>query len=369
MQKNEGHTTVFALFLAAIMMLSSCEAATTNDDGDFVDMPPLEISDTHLSIDKFDAFKETYVGGTRGGSIYYAGNPTILSYEISEPSVVSFEFTELYIYAEVGLESSVSQNFEITGLKPGRATVTITFAEGHGDPNATVSIEVVVFDEMWLGSPYHGDYSIQTFVGGTNGGSFSYAGNPAILSYEISDSSVVSFEFAGISVHTYDKDEFEDHIVQNYEVTGLKTGRATVTITFADGNDVPYIIEVVAFDEIWPGYPYQNESYKETYAGGTNGGSIYYAGRRKRLSYEISDPSVVSFEFAFSSVHAHYDHYDVNGHYDENELEYSVSQNFEITGLKPGRAIVTITFAFPEEGDPYAIALIEVVVYDEIWPR
>ena len=388
MQKNVKRI-VFAIFLAATLMLSSCEATTPNDDGDSAGMPPpVEISDenpdtessdtakdeqltssyeirtdNYLSINKFDSFKETYVGGTRGGTICYDGNPTVLSYEISDPSVISFEFIELYVY-----EGSVSQHFEVAGLKPGRATVEVIFAEGYGNPNATASIEVVVFAEMWPGDPYHGDYSIQTYVGGTNGGSFSYAGDPAILSYEISDPSVISFEFAGVSVHAYD---FEDHVVQNYEITGLKTGWTTVTITLAESHGAPHTIapfeiEVAVFDEIWTEFPHHNEFYKETFVGGTDGGSILYAGKRKRLSYEISDPSVVSFEFTFGSVHAHYAHYDVNGHYDEDELEYSAVQNYGITGLKPGRATVEIAFAFPEEGGPHTIALIEVVVYDEI---
>jgi len=179
--RKDSKRFALALCLAAMLALWACEGDAANDDGGDGDTPPLvATSDESPSdepcgasdeeemissdeteahnrfwMDQFDSFKETYVGGTRGGSIGYLGSPAILSYEISDPSVISFAFAETYVYAEVGLESYVSQNFEITGLKPGRAAVEITFADENGDPRIFETIEVVVYDEIWPGYPYH----------------------------------------------------------------------------------------------------------------------------------------------------------------------------------------------------------------------
>ena len=102
-----------------------------------------------LAIDKWDSYRETYVGGKRGGSIIYSGEGTSnLAVEISDPSVVSFELAEVYTYGD-----HVSQNFEVTGLKTGQSTIEITFAEGHGDPRSVAFVDVVVFDEIWPGYP------------------------------------------------------------------------------------------------------------------------------------------------------------------------------------------------------------------------
>jgi len=102
-----------------------------------------------LAIDKWDSYRETYVGGKRGGSIGYSGEEALsLAVEISDPSVVSFELAEVYTDSD-----HISQNFEVTGLKTGRATIEITFAEGQGDPRSVAFVDVFVFDEIWPGYP------------------------------------------------------------------------------------------------------------------------------------------------------------------------------------------------------------------------
>jgi hypothetical protein len=115
------------------------------------DFPEIFHANTNNSIvlDQFDAYKETYIGGKRGGSIGYSGDQSILLYDISDPSVISFEFTKIYTY-----DGSVMQNFEITGLKSGLATIEITFAEGDGDPRSIAFVDVSVVDEIWEGHPY-----------------------------------------------------------------------------------------------------------------------------------------------------------------------------------------------------------------------
>ena len=155
MPKNICRSIVLSLCLAMLLAFGSCSGSSTDGIGDLSNVTQtIEIPSNYLKIDQFDSYKETYVGGTRGGAIYYLGSQAILSYTISDPSIISFEFTEVYSYTNFGFEDSVTQNFEITGLKTGRAAVEITFAEGQGDPHAIALIDVVVFDEIWPGYPY-----------------------------------------------------------------------------------------------------------------------------------------------------------------------------------------------------------------------
>jgi len=95
---------------------------------------------------KYDGFADVIVGETSYCSVTYAGTEEKeLTLEIQDPSIASIEFidTQYNDFREFDGPQSVRQSFEVTGLRPGKTFVKITFA-GDPDSHAIAFLDVQV---------------------------------------------------------------------------------------------------------------------------------------------------------------------------------------------------------------------------------